>query len=352
MSSSDERTSGSHGIQYMQKPDSTGNQTKTTMLTTSGEKTSNNNIEIITEESVIQYLNEILSVYLNEVSSPPASPYDNETFFFEKPVSRTDSKIFDIHYSNEGRQQTRKKSLKVESPPLKNDKIELLHEKHDTTMGSSNDKIKYNSLAKSSYQQLNYSKKVVSIDYVNNDKYHSAINKSSRIDSAHSHNETNIKGVTQKTEKKILRKVCSIPLENSNKKLDNGQTKINKNNINTSSNRLHQNDLSGKTILNDKQKHVTEQNICVSISIPHTNNNKKERAKSMIIDNSRRTNKKYSLRGKSTNRSTQTCSSSSQEQPNKEFTVSLYKTETTSPTTIKTGGVPENTKLVCTMYIS
>ena len=61
--------------------------------------------EKMTEESVIEYLNNILSSYSDE-SPSPTSPYDNETFFFEKDEKvnalpqRRDSKVFDVYYSS------------------------------------------------------------------------------------------------------------------------------------------------------------------------------------------------------------------------------------------------------------
>jgi len=64
-------------------------------------------VDKITEESVIKYLNDILASYLDELSSsPPTTPYDNETFFFEKDgkvnalSQRRHSKVFDVYYSS------------------------------------------------------------------------------------------------------------------------------------------------------------------------------------------------------------------------------------------------------------
>lgn len=369
--------SNQHGTQYTQKPEGIRNKTANDSTTTTAKSaatqeekkstTSINNLEIITEESVIQYLNEILSVYLNELSSPPTTPvppttpYDNETFFFEKPVvTRKDSKIFDIHYSNEGRQRRRQKSLKVE--PLSSrihDNVKSSQGKRDTTIDSGNVKIDKN-LSKSGHH-TDYFRKDVSIDCVNEEKYHSTPIPSSQIDTSRTHIEKNTKYGTPKTEEKTLRKVCSIPLDNINAKFDNGQAnRIDKvNNINNKNDRLQQNELSGKaTIFNDKQQqHVSKRKVSPSISAPPVNNHNKGRAKSMIIDNERRINEQYS--GRSANRSTRTRSVSSREKPNKElFTVSLYKTTTTSPPKTlgkkeeENASTPENTKLVCTMYMS
>lgn len=363
MLNSNARTGDKNATRYTQKPENIRNQTIKDATTTAAaatateeKKTKNidGNLEIITEESVIQYLNEILSVYLNELSSPPATPYDNETFFFEKPVTRNDSKIFDIHYSNEGRQRRRQKSLKAEpSNAQKHDKIRSSQGKQENVFDSGHVKMDKN-LTKSGYQS-DFSRKNISIDRVNDEKFHAVVNTTSQIDPTRPHNEINTNIVTHETGEKTLRKVCSIPLDNSSTKLDIKQKIIDKNN-NNSSNYVHQNDLSRKTIRNCEPQDETKQKLTPSISAPHKNNNNKGRAKSMIIDNHQR-NEQYL--GRSTNRSTRTRSSSSREQPNKEFTVSLYKTTTSPATTTrnlgsKTGGESslENTKLVCTMYMS
>ena len=305
----------------IQKPDDFQNQPTTTTR-------KNNNIEIITEESVIQYLNEILSVYLNE-SSAPTTPYDDESFFFEKegvtPV-RKDSKIFDIHYSNEGRQRRRQKSFKIES--RKDDEID-------------SEEVKNDYISKNQFE----SRKNVKIDCVNDEKYHSKLSTNHKIDPTQTqlNTETN---AARYTEEKIFRKVGSVSLDNSNTNLmDHRQTSLVKNNKN---NFEHENDSPG-ILIHDKQQ-VTKRKIASSTPAPRINNNNnniKDRARSMIIE--QRVSSERNLLDKS-NRQTRTRSLSNRETPNKEFTVSLYKT--TTSTVGETGGTPGNTKLVCTMYVS
>ena len=377
-------------------------------MATSKSKTSD---EVMTEESVIKYLNEILSVYINELS-PPVTPYENETFFFEKDdgLTRKDSKIFNIHYSNEGRRRQSQRTTKKRTESKRNNldsrhdvdesnyriqsssieskgkinKLDSIHDKDDhrfqfsDVLGAktkthdkqdyrfnNNNEFRYDydldyrlKNNPESRKSDRYDKKLSQTDdhIATNDKCSSTM----RHDSKRAENQTKTNVTRIREESMKFRRIASIPLDelsrdSSRESIPQPTPRYSKKKKNIDSPKITIHDTNQKVekidsqglLIKDNNRITTKRTVVPSQSSPLIGNNNKGRTQSLIIE-------QHSGRGPAekprNNKPMRTRSTSNRESSNKEFTVSLYKTTTTLGD--GKSGVTGRTKLVCTMQVS
>ena len=323
-------------------------------------------LEVITEESVIQYLNEILAMYLDEpplreppapLKSPPSTPFDDEMFFFEKEggissprgqsvesatqLTRKDSKVFDIHYSNGGRggRQNRKNSKNGGKRKSWRQSVEI---KQDCA----SDKIREN---RKHANRVSYPG---CIDSLNDklcsntaERYHYNLNESAN--------------------EQIFRRVGSIDLHNidsprkpSSNKPDEIQPKprysLQENRVASSTENRKISDGKPDDIRPKPRYSIQETRVITrKTTVSNTENREKQkqeteeiraRTSSLNLNKNRKKsndeNSKRQLRSRST---------ASRPSPNREYTISLYKT---TDTVGKKSGVERSTELVCTMQMS
>eukprot|EP00111_Clytia_hemisphaerica_P004162 TCONS_00011905-protein len=313
-------------------------------------------LEVITEESVIQYLNEILDMYLDEppfreppLKSPPSTPFDDEMFFFEKEgepspqgqspdsttqLNRKDSKVFDIHYSNNGRERQNRRDSK-ESRTSRRGSVEI--KQH-----CASDKTRE---ARKQSNRVSYPGCIDKLCSNTADRYHYNLHES--------------------THEKSFRRVDSIDLHNiespqqsSSSKNDEIQPKprlsLQKNRVkskdeNRKLSNANPDDIQSRTRYSIQETRVVTRKTTVS---NNANREKQEpetdeiRARTSSLNLNK--NRKKSI-DEITQRQLRSRSTVCRPSPNREYTISLYKT---TDTVGKKSGLEQSTELVCTMQMS